>query len=151
MPTRSTSFEAWRASIPERLRSGPLWPSAAYPKALFLYELVWCDVDQFLRDPRGRAIAEQMIRSAGSISANIEKGYGRGLGLDYARFLGFALGSARETQGWYLRARHLLRIELLEQRLALLDEIIALLVTTISQQKTNHPKSRVSEFAIRIS
>jgi len=103
-----------------------------------LYELVWFDCEKLGEDKRGRAIVEQIIRSAGSISANIEEGYGRGLGRDYARFLSFALGSARETQGWYLRARQLLDEKVIEHRLALLDEIIALLVTTISQQKSKH-------------
>ncbi len=144
MTAQSLSFEAWRESLPERIRSGPLWVFAAYPKALFLYELVWCDCEPMLKDSRGRAIAEQIIRSAGSIGANMEEGYGRGLGLDYARFLGFALGSARETQGWYLRARHVLSSEALEHRLALLDEIIALLVTTISRQKANRSRPRNS-------
>ncbi|MBI3536853.1 MAG: four helix bundle protein [Chloroflexi bacterium] len=113
-----------------------MWVYSAYPKALYLYDLVWADCDVMTKDLRGRAIADQIIRSAGSISANMEEGYGRGLGLDYARFLGFALGSARETQGWYVRVRHLLSNELIEKRLALLDEIIALLVTTISNQKS---------------
>ncbi len=144
MAAQITSFEAWRESIPERIRTGPLWVYAAYPKALFLYDLVWCDCEQLLRDSRGRAISDQIIRSAGSISANMEEGYGRGLGLDYARFLGFALGSARETQGWYLRARHTLSSEAIERRLALLDEIIALLVTTISRQKANRSRPRHS-------
>jgi four helix bundle protein len=96
---------------------------------------VWFDCEEFKEDKRGQAIEEQIIRSAGSISANIEEGYGRGLGRDYARFLGFALGSARETQGWYHRARYLLDEGVLDHRLALLNEIIALLVTTISQQR----------------
>lgn|SRR5574341_236764 len=138
MATHPASFEAWQKTIPERIHNGPLWVYAAYPKALFLYELVWFDREQSMKDLRGRAIAEQIIRSAGSISANVEEGYGRGLGRDYARFLGFALGSARETQGWYLRARNLLSAEVIEHRLALLDEIIALLVTTISNQKYRH-------------
>ncbi len=139
-----TSYEAWRETVPERIRSGPLWPYAAYPKALFLYELVWCDCDQLMKDLRGRAIAEQIIRSAGSISANIEEGYGRGFGSNYARFLGFALGSARETQGWYLRAKYFLSAEVLVHRLALLDEIISLLVTTIAQQRAKRTQSRNS-------
>ncbi len=138
MATRPTSFETWKETIPERIRKGPLWVYAAYPKALFLYDLVWFDCESLMKDLRGRAIAEQIIRSAGSISANMEEGYGRGFGRDYARFLGFALGSARETQGWYLRARHLLTKEVLDHRLALLDEIIALLVTTIANQKSRH-------------
>ncbi len=135
MSTGQLSFEAWKESTHERIRNGPLWIYSAYPKALFLYELVWFDCEQLMKDLRGRAIAEQIIRSAGSISANMEEGYGRGLGRDYARFLGFALGSARETQGWYVRASHLLSKEMLDHRLALLDEIISLLVTTITQQK----------------
>lgn len=140
MITRPTSFETWQATIPQRIRKCSLWSYAAYPKALFLYDLVWYDCEKLEKDRRGRAIEEQIIRSAGSISANIEEGYGRGLGPDYARFLKFALGSARETQGWYLRARRLLTEQVLDHRLALLDEIIALLVTTIAQQKKKRSK-----------
>ncbi|MBM3131077.1 MAG: four helix bundle protein [Chloroflexi bacterium] len=136
METRPTSFQSWELTVPERIRQSPLWKYVAYPKALFLYDLVWFDCEKLLKDLRGRAITEQIIRSAGSICANIEEGYGRGLGRNYARFLGFALGSARETQGWYLRAKHLLSDQVLDHRLALLDEIIALLVTTIAQQKS---------------
>ncbi|MBI5303341.1 MAG: four helix bundle protein [Chloroflexi bacterium] len=140
MGTRPTSFETWQATIPQRIRKNPLWNFVAYPKALFMYDLVWFDCEKLEKERRGRAIEEQIIRSAGSISANIEEGYGRGLGADYARFLKFALGSARETQGWYLRARHLLTDKVLDHRLALLDEIIALLVTTIAQQKSKRTK-----------
>lgn len=129
------SFEEWQANVPERIRSGPLWSFGAYPKALFLYELVWCDCEPLMKDTRGRAIVEQLIRSAGSICANIEEGYGRGFGRDYAHFLGYALGSARETQGWYFRARHLLKAEVLEHRLVIVDGVIALLVKTIGYQR----------------
>jgi four helix bundle protein len=136
MPTRPISFEAWLEAVPLATRKSPLWNYVAYPKALFLYELVWFDCEKLEKDRRGRAIEEQITRSAGSVGANIEEGYGRGFGRDYARFLGFVLGSARETQGWYFRARYLLDEKVVEHRLALMDEIIALLVTTISQQKS---------------
>ncbi len=129
------NFQEWETSVSIRIRSGPLWPYQAYPKALFLYELVWFDCEKLMKDLRGRAIAEQIMRSAGSISANIEEGYARGFGKEYARFLEFALSSARETQGWYHRARHLLLDQVLEHRLAWLDEIISLLMTTIHQQR----------------
>ena len=93
MPTTApASFETWQQSIPERIRSSSLWSFGVYPKSSFLYELVWCDCELLMKDSRGRAIVEQVIRSAGSICANIEEGYGRGFGLDYAHFLGYALG-----------------------------------------------------------
>jgi four helix bundle protein len=66
------------------------------------------------RQPFRREFVKAHFRSSGSISANIEEGYGRGLGRDYARFLSFARGSARETQGWYLRARRLLSEQVIE-------------------------------------
>lgn len=78
------SFEAWQGGIPETVRNSPLWKYQAYPQALFLYELAWFDCEQLLQDPRGRAIAEQLIRRAGSICANIEEGHGCGFGKDYA-------------------------------------------------------------------
>ena len=128
-------YTEWEAGVHERIKDGPVWRFYAYPKSLFLFELVWEDCEKLVRDRRGRSIADQIIRSAGSISANIEEGHGRGFGRDYARFLIFALGSARETKGWYWRGRHLLSKEVLEHRLALLDEIIALLITEINRQR----------------
>lgn len=136
------SFADWATSVPSQIRSSPLWEYQAYQKSLFLYELVWFDCEVMMKDMRGRAIAEQIIRSSGSISANIEEGYSRGFGRDYARFLSIALGSARETQGWYVRARHLLAPAVLEHRLALLDEIISLLITTIQRQRQIVSKKR---------
>ncbi len=133
--SRPGSFEEWRDRVSGKLGSSPLWSSIGYQKALFLYDLLWFDCEKLMQDPRGKAIAQQVIRSAGSVSANMEEGYGRGFGKDYARFLGYALGSARETQGWYFRSSHLLSEDVVAHRCALLDEIIALLVTIIKQQK----------------
>lgn len=96
-------YPEWEARVPEELRRDPLWQMEAYRLALYLYDLVWEDCQVLMQDPRGRAIAEQLIRSAGSIGANIEEGYGRGLGKQYAQFLSDSLGSARETRGWYYR------------------------------------------------
>lgn len=68
---------------------------------LFLYDLAWEDCEKLMRDLRGRAVAQQLIRSAGSICANTEEGYGRGYGKDRNCFLRISVGSARETGGWY--------------------------------------------------
>jgi four helix bundle protein len=83
----------------------------------------------------GRSIAWQLVDSAGSIAANIEEGFGRGFGKDYARFLRISLGSARETRGWYYRGRHALDPKVVAQRMVLADEIIAGLVKTADQQR----------------
>jgi four helix bundle protein len=77
-----------------------------------------------------------LIRSAGSISANLEEGHGRGYGKQRDWFFRVAIGSARESKGWYWRAEHLLAKDILDQRLALFDEVLALLVTELQRQQS---------------
>lgn len=86
------------------------------------------------KDRRGETVAKQLIRCVGSISANIEEGYGRGYGKDYAYRLRIALGEAREAQGWYWRAHKLIPEPVLDHRLQLLNEISAMLVPVINKQ-----------------
>jgi four helix bundle protein len=133
------NFKEWEEGVPERIKTEPQWKFYAYPKALFLYELVWEDCEKLMQDRRGEAIAHQIIRSAGSIGANVEEGYGRGIGTKtYLYFLRVAIGSARETKGWYFRSRLLLPAEVIEHRLALLDEIISLIATEIGRCQKSH-------------
>ena len=75
------TYEEWEQSVHLRVRNEPVWSFFGYRKALFLYDLVWKDCEKLLEDRRGRAIVDQLIRSAGSISANMEEGYGRGYGV----------------------------------------------------------------------
>jgi len=124
------SFEEWVATVSERVKAEACWRFEAYPKALYVYELAWDDCEALMRDGRGHAVARQLIRSVGSISANLEEGYGRGVGgKEYLYFLRIAEGSARESKGWYFRGQQLLGPTVIEARQALLDEILALLVT----------------------
>jgi four helix bundle protein len=123
------------AQVPESIVRDPLWNFSVYPKALFLADLAWEDTEQMTKDLRGREIARQLIRSVGSICANIEEGHGRGYGKENAYFQRIALGSARESRGWYYRARHTLDPDVLEHRIHLLDEIIAALVRSSNQQR----------------
>ena len=97
-----------------------------------LWEFCWEDTSVMMKDFRGKEIAKQVIRSCGSISANIEEGFGRGFGKEYPQFLRIARGSARETKGWYQRSKKLLPIEIIEERTKLLDNIIAMITKTIS-------------------
>lgn len=70
-----------------------------YNTACALWKECWSDTEMLMgTDIRGKEIARQLIRSAGSISANIEEGYGRGYEKEYSRFLRISRGSARETR-----------------------------------------------------
>jgi four helix bundle protein len=129
------NFDEWAAQVPESIKRDPLWNFQLYPKALFLSELAWEDTDRMMRDPRGRMIAQQLIDSVGSICANIEEGHGRGFGKENAYFQRIALGSARESRGWYYRGRRLLDPEVVNHRIQLLDEIIAALILSSEQQR----------------
>jgi four helix bundle protein len=134
----SDNFDDWLKTVPNRLKSDPLWESVYYRQAMYLYDLAWVDCVQLQRDFRGREIVHQLIRSAGSICANVEEAYGRGVGTpDHIRVMRIALGEARETQGWYMRSRHILASELVDQRLSIVDQVIAQLVSTINRHRKN--------------
>ncbi|MCP4359989.1 MAG: four helix bundle protein [Chloroflexi bacterium] len=135
MGNKPVSFEEWERSVHTSIKNDPLWDFLVYPKSLFLYDLMWEDCEYLLPDERGRAISRQLTRSVGSISANIEEGYGRGYGADYAYRLRIALGEARESRGWYWKGHKRLPLEVLNHRITLLDEIIAILPTIIQRQR----------------
>ncbi len=126
----------WEKTVHERIKQESIWQFWGYRKALFAYELVWQDCDILNLDARGKAVAQQLIRSAGSVSANLEEGHGRGYGKQRNWFFKVAIGSARESKGWYWRAEHLLAKDILDHRLALFDEVLALLVTELQRQQS---------------
>ena len=134
MDNKPTNFDNWKQNVHPSIQKDPLWNFLAYQKALFVYDLMWEDCDNLLADERGKAVARQLTRSVGSISANIEEGFGRGYGRDYAYRLKIAIGEARESRGWYWKGRKLLSNDVLNHRIALLDEIIALIAPNISKQ-----------------
>lgn len=135
-----TNYENWLEQIPKFMKHDGLWDMELYRKALFVSDLAWHDCELLAQHKLGKPIAEQLIRSGGSIPANMEEGFGRGFGKDYARFLRIALGSARESRGWYFRGRHILRSEIVEHRCQLLDTIIAGLIKTSNQQRNSANK-----------
>jgi four helix bundle protein len=131
---KELSFDEWEKTLPDKLVSDPLWRTIHYRLAMYLYDLAWRDCIALRQDFRGNQIVSQLIRSTGSICANIEEAYGRGLGTaDNVRIMRIALGEARETQGWYFRSRHILPRELIERRIDILDQVIRLLVNSISR------------------
>ena len=129
-------FDEWVKTLPASLRNDPLWKSAYYRLAMYVYDLVWLDSVLINKDFRGREIVYQIVRSAGSVCANMEESYRRGIGTpDFVRIMRIALGELGETQGWYFRARHILGNEILDKRIKIIQQAIALTVTVIDQNR----------------
>ncbi len=110
----------------------------AHRKALELFDLVVADVRPLTKHGALSRLVAQQLASADSIASNIEEGYGRGSPKDYSHFLIIARGSAQETSGRYRRLKHWLPAETITARVALCQEIIAILtrsITTLRSRK----------------
>ena len=129
------NFSEWEKMVPESFTADTLWKMKAYQYALYLSDLSWQDVTVLMKDKRTIALANQLYRAIGSISANLAEGYSRSTGKDRALFYQYALGSARESRGWYYKARFILGDEIFNHRTRVLTEIIRLLLTMIPQQR----------------
>jgi four helix bundle protein len=133
------SFQDWQKTIPETIRAEKFWSLIAYQKALYQYDLLWNDTQEWLKDIRGHPLAKQIVGSADSICSNIEEGFGRGYGKQMLQFYGFSLGSARETKGRIYRAKAFYQPAILNQRLNLSSEVVALVLTEINRQ-SHYPR-----------
>ncbi len=132
---KELTFENWQKTVPETIRSEKFWSLIAYQKALYLYQLLWDDTEEWRKDERGQVLAKQIVGSSDSICSNIEEGFGRGLGKQLTLFYVYALGSARETKGRIYRAKAFYATEILNRRLNLASEVVALVLTEINRQK----------------
>jgi four helix bundle protein len=130
------SFDEWLKSVPGEITGDSLWKMEAYRLALFAADVGWCDVTKLTGDKRTLDLAGQLYRALGSIEANISEGYSRGSGRDRARFYEYALGSARESRGWYYKGRYVLVGSVTEHRLKLLTQMVRLLLAMVPDQRT---------------
>jgi len=104
----------------------------AYRKACVLFDLAVADLTPLAKNPICARLVAQQIASSDSIAANIEEGYGRRSRKDYAHFLVIARGSATETRGRYeQRFKHWLPADVIAARVALCEEIVAILSASI--------------------
>jgi four helix bundle protein len=78
-----------------------------WQKAMELFEQVTGDVEGFPQKRAARIIEDQVLRSVGSISANIAEGFGRRKGKEYEYYLYISRGSTNETIDWYEKLRRL--------------------------------------------
>ncbi len=129
------NYSEWERTLTAAITNDPLWSMKAYRLALFAADVGWEDVTKLIKDPRTCALADQLYRALGSVSANLAEGYSRGSNKDRARFYEYSLGSARESRDWYYKARHILTEPVAQHRIELQTEIIKLLLTMIPQQR----------------
>jgi four helix bundle protein len=135
MEKKPASYAEWEAAVPAEIRGDSVWQVRAYRFALFLADLAWYDAGRLMSDKRSLGIVDQLVRAVGSISANLEEGYSKGTGRDRARFYEYALGSARESRGWYYKGRHVLGELIVSHRMQRLTEVIKLLLTMVPDQR----------------
>ena len=130
-------YDEWLAAVPEEIKGDPLWRLEVYQLGLFVGDIAWQDASALAKNPLTRDLADQLYRAVCSISANIAEGYSRSTGKDRARFLEYALGSAREARDWYHKSRHTLKSEVVQNRIGILTQIIKMLnvLTPAQRQK----------------
>ena len=129
---------------PGPLRGDPVWRVTAYRHAVKCLVVGWSDACQLTRHPVTKDVSAQLYDALGSIGANISEGYSRSSGLDRVRLYEYALGSARESVTWYLAAIHVLGRDTAMERIARLQEIIALLLTMIPRERERRIRRRGS-------
>lgn len=112
-----------------------LWNTNVYRYTLFLSDVAWKDIHQLSQNKLLVSSCDQLLRSAGSVSANISEGYSRRSKRDQARFYEYALGSARECRGWYFKIRHNLGRKNVTSRFKLITEIIKILLHITPTQR----------------
>jgi len=140
------NYAEWLETVPSELTNDPIWKLEVYRLALFADDIGWNDVLALSKNNLMYSVADQLHRSLGSISANLAEGYSRSKGLDRARFFEFSLGSARESRDWYYKSRHVLSAEVINHRLGLVTQIIAMRTPVISHQRTHAIREEQAEY-----
>jgi four helix bundle protein len=104
-----------------------------WQKAVELFQQSTADVEVFPDGRTAAIVADQMMRSAGAIGANIAEGFGRSGPNAYRYRLSAAKGCACAAQDWYYKLARLgyLPEAQANQRIALLTEITKMLGSLI--------------------
>jgi len=99
------------------------------------------DVDIFPNKRAANTIADQIIRSSGSISANIAEGFNRSKA-KFLNSLDIALGEANETENWLYKIRDLKYIDIIIaenqiEETKIICKMLNSLISKIKLRKTN--------------
>ena len=130
-------YAEWQDTVFVEIKNDPIWKLEVYRLALFAGDIGWQDVLTLSKNKLMYSIADQLHRSLDSISANLTEGYSRSKGLDRARFIEYALGSARESRDWYYKSKQVLSPEVIKHRMGLMTQIVSMLTPMIQHQRKN--------------
>lgn len=145
------NYAEWAKTVPSVIREDSLWTVEAYRLSLFLADISWKDAKKLSADHCSRSLSDQFYRSVGSMSANIEEGYSKHSSKDRARFYEYALGSARESRGWFYKGRHVLGEDVAEHRMELTTQIVKLLIKMVPDQRGYKIKEDIAEYKVDTS
>ena len=107
-----------------------------YQKALKLFDVfLEEDLPTLKNDFAGNTLARNQLRSLDSICANMEEGYERKSGKEIKNFFRISKGSTGEARGRFKRLRTILSQATVEKRVAVLNEIRAMLESLIQKWK----------------
>ncbi len=129
------NYAEWEEGVSKVIRDDSLWTVEAHRLSLFIADVSWKDAKKLAGDQCTRSLSDQLYRSVGSMSANIEEGYSKQSPKDRARFYECAPGSARESRGWYDKGRHVLGENVAEHRMDLTTQITRLLIKMVPDQR----------------
>lgn len=135
-------YKEWLTDVPGEFTNDALWNMNVYRYALFLSDVAWKDIHQLSENKLLVSSCDQLLRSPGSVSANISEGYSRRSKRDQARFYEYALGSARECRDWYFKVRQNLGRKNVASRLKLITEIIKMLLHIVPTQRGERIKEK---------
>ena len=130
-------FAEWEATVPGAIRNDPIWKTPAYRYGLWIADLAEADMAPLLKNPETREMADQLVRAARSISANLAEGYGRTTGPERAKYYDYAYSSDRECTDWYYKARKFLEPDSLNHRFELLRRIVRILTAVIPRERAD--------------
>ena len=92
------------------------------------------DIKHFPKDIAGRVVADQLIRSLGSIGANISEGFNSRTTRQYISYTDIARNSSSEAENWYYKIRdaNWLDMNLSNFRIKTCNELCKMLLSMIA-------------------
>ena len=140
--TDPPGFAEWEATLPASFVRDPIWRTPAYRYGLWLASLARKDFEILNADRGSRNTAEQLLRAVEAISANFAEGYSRSTGPERARYYGYAQATTREARDWYFKARDVLGMSIVEDRLVVLDRILRILSAIVPRERASARRRR---------